>query len=283
MSSERPPAVAGQFYERDPDALRTQLEWAFEHELGPGRPPAPEPAKPDIYGVVSPHAGISYSGPVAAHTYHALAGAGTPDVVIVVGPNHSGRGNPVSVSDADRWRTPLGTVPIHDEARASLLARSDIATRGAAAHAAEHAIEVQLPFLQYLYDEPPAIVPIAMGRQDSTVVDDLGPAIGAVLERVDGAGVAIASTDLTHYEPRDVARRQDEMAIDRIEALDAVGLLEVVDTESISMCGYGPTVTVMRAVEGLGARTGRRLQYATSGDVGGDTSSVVGYCAATFE
>ncbi|MFB6133438.1 MAG: AmmeMemoRadiSam system protein B [Halanaeroarchaeum sp.] len=283
MSGDRQPAVAGQFYPADEAALREKLEWAFAHELGPGGPPRPDPGNPDTYGVVAPHAGLSYSGPVAAHAYAALAEAGTPDVVIALGPNHTGRGKAVSVSEAERWRTPLGAVEIHEEARSVLLDRSAVATAGSVAHASEHAVEVHLPFLQYLYDDPPAVLPIAVGRQDDAVVADLGPAIAATIEDVDAAGVTVASTDLTHYEPRDVAQRKDEMVIDRIEALDASGLLDLVESESISMCGYGPTAAVIHAVADVGATTGRRLEYATSGDLGGDPSSVVGYCAAAFE
>lgn len=281
--SDRSPAVAGRFYERDTEALREQVRSTFTHRLGPGGVPTPSDGERAITGLVSPHAGLPYSGPVAAHGVGAVAKGARPDVLVLVGPNHTGRGDPVAVSAADRWRTPLGTVPVHDGLRSELVGRSAYASVDERAHRNEHSLEVQLPFFQFLYDRPPSIVPVVMGRQSRETVDDLASAIATVVESVETSVLLVASTDLTHYEPQAVAESNDRLVIDRIEDLDAAGLLDVVERESISMCGYGPTAAILQASKSLGARSGRRLQYATSGDVTGSTGEVVGYCSATVE
>ena len=283
MVDERPAAAAGRFYEGSRDALREQVESAFTHELGPGAVPEPGIGSPDIAGLVSPHAGLPYSGHVAAHGVDALASQGCPDVLVIVGPNHTGRGDPVAVSDADRWQTPLGSVPVHDAARDVVLRESERATSDEQAHREEHALEVQLPFIQVVYDDPPAIVPIVMADQSRSSVNDLGDAISAVSNRLDESVVGVASTDLTHYEPQGVAEQADRTVIERIEALDSSGLLEQVERQSISMCGPGPTAAVLSASVAVGADEGRCLQYATSGDVTGSTAEVVGYCSAIME
>ncbi|UWG47770.1 putative class III extradiol dioxygenase, MEMO1family [Halanaeroarchaeum sp. HSR-CO] len=278
----RRPAVAGRFYENDPDRLREQVAATFTHRLGPGSVPTAANGPPDQLGLVSPHAGLPYSGPVAAHGMAALAASGRPDVLIIVGPNHTGAGEPLAVSEADQWRTPLGTVDVHEGIRERLLAESAHAVLDEAAHRREHAIEVQVPFAQVVYEDPPAIVPVVMGRQTRAMASDLGASIeNAVAESVETV-VAIASTDLTHYEPQSVAEAADETVIERIEALDADGLFDVIERDAISMCGYGPTAAVMTAATDLGADRGACLQYATSGDVTGSTEDVVGYCSATL-
>ncbi|MFW6002878.1 MAG: AmmeMemoRadiSam system protein B [Halanaeroarchaeum sp.] len=278
----RPPAVAGRFYEGDPDRLREQVRSAFTHRLGPGTVPTTETGIPEQFGLISPHAGLPYSGPVAAHGIAELAASGRPDVLVIVGPNHTGAGAAVAVSGADRWRTPLGTVDVRDSVRDRLVAESEHAVLDETAHRGEHAIEVQVPFIQVVYDDPPAIVPVVMGRQTRAMARDLGESVAAVIAQSEESVLAVASTDLTHYEPQSVARAADETVIDRIEALDPEGLFDVVERDGISMCGYGPTAAVMTAVAQRGADRGRCLQYATSGDVTGSRDDVVGYCSATL-
>lgn len=279
MSDGRQPAVAGQFYEGTAEGLTRQLEQIFSHEHGPGTVPTPASCAPTIRALVSPHAGYPYSGPVAAHGFGALAEDGTPDAVVLVGPNHSGRGETVAVSAVDEWRTPLGSVPVHDGLRTRLLERSDILVEDDRTHAGEHSIEVQVPFLQYLYEDPVPIVPICMTRQDGRTATALADAIGATIDGVEETVVVVASTDLTHYEPQAVAEAQDQKAIDRMVALDADGLLETVASEDISMCGYGPTAVALETARRLGAETGELLHYATSGDTSGPSREVVGYAS----
>ncbi|MGM0398332.1 MAG: AmmeMemoRadiSam system protein B [Halobacteriota archaeon] len=278
----RRPAVAGRFYEDDPDRLRQQVVETFTHRLGPGTVPAPASGRPDQFGLVAPHAGLPFSGPVAAHGMGALAASGRPDVLIIVGPNHTGTGEPLAVSEADQWRTPLGTVDVDEAVRERLVAESEHAVLDETAHRREHAIEVQVPFVQVVYDDPPAVVPVVMGRQTRAMASDLGSSIETAVAESAEAVVAIASTDLTHYEPQPVAEAADETVIERIEALDPDGLFDVVERDAISMCGYGPTAAVMTAAKDLGAERGECLQYATSGDVTGSTDDVVGYCSATL-
>lgn len=280
MPGERAPAVAGQFYESGADALSTQVVEAFRHRLGPGAVPSPADGRIDATGIVSPHAGLPFSGPVAAHGYAEIASQGRPDVVVLVGPNHTGIGDPVVISDADRWRTPLGSIPVHDDLRNRLLDDSATATLDERAHSREHSIEVQLPFLQTLYETPPAIVPVVMSRQDRDTASDLGSALATTVAETAESVLLVASTDLTHYEPQSVAEETDAAVIDLIEELDAEGLLDLVERESISMCGYGPTAAVLLASAELGATEGRGLQYATSGDVTGRSDEIVGYCSA---
>lgn len=278
MTAVRSPAVAGQFYAGDEIGLRTQIESTFTHEVGPGAIPDVESGVADLRALVSPHAGYPYSGPVAAHGFGALAAAGRPDVVVIVGPNHGGFGEPVAVSEADRWATPLGEVPVHSELRDRLVRDTEFVVADERTHAGEHSIEVQVPFLQYLFTDIP-ILPIAMTRQDADTTTDLAAALEAGLGAVDGTAVLVASTDLSHYEPQRVAERKDEAAIERMCALDPTGLYETIASEDISMCGYGPTATVLMVAEATGSTEGELLKYATSGDTAGSTAEVVGYAS----
>lgn len=281
MTGTRDPAVAGQFYAGDAEALEAQVTESVAHRLGPGDLPTPASGTKAVAGLVVPHAGLPFSGPVAAHAFAAL-GTRRPDAIVLVGPNHTGLGDALAVSDADRWRTPLGTVPVAADLRDRFLEASAIATRDDAAHRREHSLEVQLPFLQTVYDDPPPILPIAMGRQDREVVTDLVDALSRV--STEGETVLpIASTDLTHYESQSVAEERDAPVLTRIEALDGEGLLAFVERESHSMCGYGPTAAVLEVADRSGATAGDILAYATSGDVTGSTDEVVGYCAARLE
>lgn len=282
MTAIRSPAVAGQFYEGTAAGLREQIESAFTHEVGPGSIPAPLEATPDIHGLVSPHAGYPYSGPVAAHGFAALADAGSPEAVVIVGPNHSAAGEPVAVTEADAWETPLGSVPIHDELREELVGGTGDIVADERTHAGEHSIEVQVPLLQYLFGDVP-ILPIAMTDQREETVMDLASDLHEALESIDESVTIVASTDFTHYEPHNVAERQDHKAIERIEALDATGLLETVASERISMCGYGPTAAAVETVSRAEGTEGRLLQYATSGDTAGSPREVVGYASMTLE
>jgi hypothetical protein len=266
----RRPVVAGRFYAGNETTLRAQVEWCFRHKVGPGRLPQASPQrKGDVRGLVVPHAGFMYSGPVAAHAYAALAEDGAPDVFVVIGPNHTGRGSGIAVM-ADDFDTPLGKVEVdRDVARAMRKGNVD---EDAGAHAFEHSIEVQLPFVKYVAPKA-KLVPVCMMMQDFRAASEAGKVIG---EAIAGkSAVVVASTDFSHYVSPETAKRKDALAIERIEALDPEGLGKVVQKNDISMCGYGPVMAMMEAIK---PKSARLLKYATSGDMAA-MKEVVGYAA----
>ncbi|MHB1132725.1 MAG: AmmeMemoRadiSam system protein B [Chloroflexota bacterium] len=279
MGAIRDAAVAGSFYAAAPAALRAQVEAAFLHRHGPGHLPEVAAEGPRrLAGIVVPHAGFVYSGPIAAHAYAALAADGAPEVAVLVGPNHWGLGPAVSVSLAVAWRTPLGAAPVAREVAEAVLAELPDAAPSEAAHEREHSLEVQLPFLQYLYGERLSVVPIAMGDQRPAMAEALGRALAAALAGRNA--VIVASTDLSHYESQRAAEAQDRLVLDAILAADTARLLSLAPHQ-VSACGPGPVVAALLAARALGAERVHLLKYATSGDVSGDTSRVVGYAALT--
>jgi hypothetical protein len=233
-----------------------------------------------IVGLVSPHAGYMYSGAVAAHGYHRLAADGKPDVVVLFGPNHTGSGSALAVMREGVWRTPLGDVEIDTATADSILHASDIVDVDDSAHVSEHSIEVQLPFLQYLYGSTFKFVPICFLMQDLQSSREVGSAVAEALEGKNA--VVIASTDMTHYEPQRMAEKKDKAAIEAMLKLDEEGLYSTIEAQRISMCGYGPTIAAITAAKALGAKKAELLCYKTSGDVVGDYSAVVGYASLVF-
>lgn len=290
----RRPAVAGMFYEGEREALIGSIERCFLSRLGPGRIDVRSKRIEDrregekgrrVLGLVCPHAGYVYSGMAAAWAYDALASDGAADLAVILGPNHHGMGERVAVSAASEWITPLGSVPVDQEAAEAIVSSSRFARRDDAAHLREHSIEVQLPFLQYMVGERTAIVPIAIAHLPAddavALASDLGPAIASAIEGTNA--VVIASTDFTHYESHSSAEVKDTAAIERILALDSRGLLEVVERRSITMCGAVGTAVMIEACKQMGATSARQLTYYTSGDVSGDRQQVVGYAAVSVE
>jgi AmmeMemoRadiSam system protein B len=264
----RQPAVAGQFYRGTADALREQIDDCYTHELGPGRLPSLDDDG-GVAGLVSPHAGYTFSGPVAAHGFLELGPAGlNGKTAVIIGPNHTGIGSPVSVL-AEDFKTPLGVAHIdRDMARQIIDAGFD---EDPSAHTYEHSVEVQIPFLQHLTDDF-RILPIVMMAQNLGIARDLGKALSQLpSDKV----VFIASTDFSHYVPKEICTAADAMAIDRIIAMDADGLFRTVTEKRISMCGFGPVMAVLEAV-GSGEAT--LLKQADSGDVMSMTE-VVGYAS----
>lgn len=276
--SVRRPCVAGSFYPADPERLRRTIEGCFTHRLGPGRLPGPAASERRIVSVVCPHAGYMYSGPVAAHSYYHLAAEERPRSVVVIGPNHTGLGSPVAMIGSGAWRTPLGEVEIDEELADSIFKASDLIDIDEVAHLREHSIEVQLPFLQYIYGPDLKFVPVSMGFQDLESSREVGRAVAKAVKEADA--VVIASTDITHQEPQASANRKDRMVIESILSLDEAALQERVRANRISMCGYGPVSAAIVASKMLGAERAELLAYHTSGDVTGDYSAVVGYAAA---
>ncbi len=262
-------AVAGQFYPGTKEELRKKIEQCFKHELGPGSLPGKEGSAREIKGLVAPHAGYTYSGPVAAHAYKALYQDGMPDTFIVIGPNHHGMGASIALG-SEAFETPLGTVEIHTDT-VEKLKNGDVRIDNNA-HVYEHSIEVQLPFLQYLYGDV-RVVPICLTKQDYETAVKLGKLLKEVIADTDA--VIIASTDFSHYVLKGVAEERDRMAIDKIIANDPESFYRTVMKEHISMCGYGPVVAAMVAT---GFTSARLLKYATSGDVM-PMRDVVGYAS----
>lgn len=274
----RQPAVAGGFYEGSASRLRSQIEQCFLHRLGPGKIlTTAQPGPRAILGLVCPHAGLMYSGPVAARAFYALAEDGLPQTIVLIGPNHRGWGANVAVWAEGSWSTPLGNVPVNRALAARIVESQPLLESDATAHLSEHSLEVQLPFLQFLAGERFSIVPIAMLDQSLSAGTTLGHALGKLL--TDQDAVIIASTDFSHYVSQADAEKYDGLALERIKALDAEGLIKVVRDRGISMCGYGPVAAMLTACQDLGAKESTLLGYSTSGDIAGGRSEVVGYGA----
>ena len=287
-SAVRTPAVAGRFYPgRAEELLREIREYT-----SPGKTPV-EAVRIAAIGCVAPHAGYIYSGGVAGAVYARLE---IPERCVILCPNHTGKGRPLSIMANTTWQTPLGEVAADAEMGARLLRRFPALEENSAAHRAEHAIEVQLPFLQARQPEL-NIVPIAIGTSDFDVLRGLGEALADVIagrqeddpekdgQEEDRAEkvLIVASSDMNHYESDAVTRVKDHKAIERVLAMDARGLWEVVMNEDISMCGFGPTIVMLTAAKLLGATAATLVKYATSGDVSGDYESVVGYAGIIVE
>ena len=259
----RPAAVAGKFYPGDPKKLAASLR---SYIVSGERPET-------VLGCVVPHAGYMYSGHVAGAVY---ARVKVSPRCIVLCPNHTGLGTPLSIMSRGSWQTPLGDVEIDSEMADALLRAFPLLTDESSAHRSEHAIEVQLPFLQTLQSGI-RFVPIALGTRQFDALEGLGFAIADVLSGIDEPVLVVASSDMNHYESDPVTRVKDEKAIERILALDARGLYDVVMEEEVSMCGFGPTVAMLTAARQRGAIRAHLVKYATSGDVSGDRQMVVGY------
>jgi len=277
----RKPAVAGLFYESNPESLRKRIKWCYKHQLGPGKIPDQIGKKRSIKGLMAPHAGYQYSGPVAAHSYLKLAEDGFPETVVIMCPNHTGQGSGVSTMTEGTWQTPLGNVQIDEEFAKKLISHHTLLDDNPAAHLQEHSCEVQLPFLQYISTDF-QLVPVCMWMQDLETATELGQAIEKTGREIGRDVVVIASTDFTHYQSQEVAKSQDEKVLEAIKALDEKLLMKKVAELNVTMCGYGPVATALVASKAMGANTSEILKYATSGDATGDYSSVVGYASAVF-
>jgi AmmeMemoRadiSam system protein B len=268
---ERSPAVAGLFYPDDPDSLRRDLDRCLAD--------APPAAAPPV-ALLAPHAGYLYSGRTAGQVYGSVE---VPDHVLLLGPNHTGLGRPAAVWSHGVWRTPLGPVAVDEEVAAALVDAHPALEADAAAHLREHALEVQLPFIQSRNPRA-AIVPVCLADRGLALLLELGAAMAAVLATRKGSRwLIVISSDMTHFQPREAARRQDELAIRRLEEVDAEGLYQVVRDRSISMCGVVPAVVGLAAAARLGATRGHLVDYSCSGDVTGDDSDVVAYAGLTFK
>lgn len=259
----REPVVAGQFYPGSPSSLEAQLSKLIDKKA----------QKEDVIGAVSPHAGYMYSGAVAGAT---LSRVKFKDTFVIMGPNHTGYGKPFSIMTEGAWRTPLGEVKIDSKLAKQILAESQNLEEDQVAHLYEHSIEVQVPFLQY-FKKDFKIVPIVLSHAPRAAYKEIGKAIAKAIKELKAEAVIIASSDMTHYEPQDSAKRKDTQAINAILELNEDELLNRVEKLNISMCGYAPTAALISATKELGAKKAELVKYQTSGDVTGDYSGVVGY------
>ena len=274
----RHPAVAGRFYPADANALirdvhsylSTNEEEQTTRDSNKGRS---NPKNIRALGCIVPHAGYVYSGHVAGAVFAALE---LPKQSLILGPNHTGMGQPLAIMRQGAWKTPLGNVVINSALAAALLERFPLLAEDAEAHRAEHAIEVQLPFLQTLRPDC-SFVPITIGTSQLDILTSLGEAIADVLSAQPDPVLIIASSDMNHYENDAITRAKDHSAIEQILALNPHGLAATVKKEQISMCGVWPTVVMLTAAKRMGARAAQLVRYATSGDVSGDRRRVVGY------
>lgn len=269
-------AVAGKFYPSGKEELREQIEKSFIHSLGPGELPERKNLPRDIIGGVVPHAGYVFSGYEAAHIYHALAEQEKPEITVLLGPNHHGFGSTVGVSRED-WRTPLGTARCDEAAASQLEENCEAITWDENSHRYEHSLEVQLPFLQYIYGDF-EFVALSMGLQTLDVAKEVGKCIAGLGKDV----LVLASSDFTHFEQAEQAREKDHYAIAAILELDERDFLNRMTEKNITACGYGPIAASMVASKVLGAERAELLKYGNSGDVTGDYKSVVAYAGILF-
>lgn len=268
--------AAGTFYPADPARLNAEIArclGAPKEELGPPGPPLVRPV-----GLVLPHAGYRYSGAVAGVGYRALWGLGRPEVAVILGTNHTGLGGPVSLAEPGLWETPLGPMPIHRELTQALAEALD-AELTDVPFGHEHSVEVQLPFLRYLYGELPFVAAVVqpLGQREAEAA---GAALASLLAQK--PAVLICSTDFTHYEPHEEAKEKDLLALRYVLDLDLPGFLAVVRARRISICGVGALALFIAAAKALGLLSGELLLYRTSGEVAGLMDQVVGYAAALF-
>jgi MEMO1 family protein len=263
----REPIVAGQFYSSSPEDLYQELQQLV----------ATSTVRQKVMGIIAPHAGYIYSGRTAGAVYGAIE---IPDTVLVLGPNHHGHGAPVALFPSGSWYTPLGCVPINERLSDLIFEHSSLVTTDSNAHRFEHSLEVQIPFLQYVNPEV-SIVPLCLSIMDYASCETLGKSLAASIRAYGDDVLMVASSDMSHYEPAAVAHHKDHQALDAVIALNPFGLYSIVRSKSITMCGVIPTVVMLVAALELGATSSVLLRYATSGDISGDLSQVVGYAAVS--
>jgi AmmeMemoRadiSam system protein B len=263
----RQPAVAGLFYPSRPEKLESDVrKFLVAGEESPA------------VGAVVPHAGYVYSGPVAGAVYARVT---LPRRAIVLCPNHTGSGAPAALDPSDAWRTPLGDVPLARGLADRLLALAPTLEEDTEAHRREHSLEVQLPFLQVRRPDV-EIVPVSLGEASLALCREVGEALATLVREEEDPPVVFASSDMNHYESREVGRAKDDLALARVEAIDAEGLFHTVLARSISMCGFLPATALLFAARALGASRAEVAARRDSGDETGDDSSVVGYAGVVI-
>lgn len=267
----RLPAVAGRFYPSNPSELRSAVQSFTNEESGQ--------SKPRAKACLVPHAGYVYSGAVAGAVFARIE---LPKTVVILGVRHAPRGAPVAILSSGQWRTPLGDAEIDEPLAAAIKTDCRLWKEDSLAHANEHSLEVQLPFLQVLAPNF-RFVPLALGTVRFEELVAVGESLARVLFAQRDGVLLLTTSDLNHYEDDATTRRKDGMALERLLALDPAGLYETCRRESISMCGLGPAVALLTAMRCIGAASAELVKYATSADVSGDRDMVVGYAGITFD
>jgi AmmeMemoRadiSam system protein B len=266
----RLPAVAGRFYPSDPAELTALIRKYTDIE--PGQPRTP------VRACLVPHAGYVYSGHVTGAVLGRIA---LQKKIIILGVRHYPRGEPAAILSSGAWRTPLGDARIDEALAEALKEACPLLREDSVAHSAEHSLEVQLPFLQALAPDF-TFVPVALGTVRFESLVSVGEAIGQVLESAKESVLLLTTSDLNHYEDDATTRIKDRKAIEQLLALDPRGLYEACRNEEISMCGLGPAVAMLTALNALGVKKSELVKYATSADVSGDRNAVVGYAGMIF-
>ena len=262
MPSSRPAAVAGAFYPSSPRALEAEVRRLL-----------PQREKRAAFGAIVPHAGYVYSGEVAGEVYARIALGRS---LVILCPNHTGLGAPAALDPNDSWETPLGTVAVDRTLARRFLDRCPSLREDAAAHVREHSLEVQLPFLQICRPDA-SFVPISIGEPSLPLCREIGEAFADLAAESDGPMQLIASSDMNHYESREVGNRKNALALARIGAIDPEGLFRTVLSEDISMCGFLPATALLFAAARRGGLSADVVALSDSGAKTGDASSVVGY------
>ena len=259
----RKAAVAGQFYHDSSARLSHQVQQYVTHNL----------PREHAIGILSPHAGLIYSGAVAGEVYSRIS---FPETFLLIGPNHTGLGAKVALMSGGEWEIPTGLFSIDERLSQKILLNTPLVSGDSQAHLFEHSLEVQLPFIA-AFSKSSKIVPLTVMSATLNECMSMGEGIAKAIRSSDYPVVIVASSDMSHYVTDSVARKKDKMAIDRMLSLDPEGLFETVRKEQISMCGYLPATIMLFAAKLLGARGAKLIKYATSGDVSGDYDAVVGY------
>lgn len=259
----RKPAVAGQFYSSNPKVLWDEIAKYIDKTI----------PKKVVKGIVVPHAGYIYSGKVAGEVYSQIE---IPNRLIILSPNHTGLGVPFSIMNQGEWQLPFGNAKIDEGLANKLIDKCDFLEVDTIAHLREHALEVQLPFIQYLKKDF-TFVPITLGHVSLKDCQQLGEAIAQVIQKEKEEILIVASSDMNHYQDQETTLEKDQWAIDEILKRNPQSLYEVVHQKDISMCGIIPTTVMLTACNQLGAIKAELIDHKTSGDVSGDYERVVGY------
>jgi len=273
----REPVVAGQFYPDKKEELKNMIKYCFDHKYGPRK--QIKESSEQVYGVICPHAGYVYSGPTACHSYNAIS-LQNPELVIIIGPNHFGVGKNVATMFDANWKTPLGLVEVDSDSAQEIAEKCNVIDIDNYSHSQDHSLEVQIPMLQSLLSNEFKILPIILLSQDLETARDVGNAMSEIAKKKDS--IIVASSDFTHYEENSFAHLQDKALIEPILDMDVEQFYQVLREKRVTACGFGAIASTIIACKNLGATKGVLLSYATSGDVSGNTDSVVGYGAIKF-
>ena len=287
----RAPTVAGSFYSDKRAELKKSIHNSYLHAFGPGEIPFDESSliekklsssKKKIFGVICPHAGYMYSGPIACHSFNAISDT-VYELFIIFGPNHWGLGSHVATMKDYVWETPLGKVEVDSDLADELFTTLDIVNIDPLSHVKEHSIEVQIPIMQETFQNDFKILPISLIDQTKETAKQIGYTISKIIKERKNVMI-VGSSDFTHYEPNELAHKQDMALIKPILDLDIDEFYNVLKEKEITACGYGAIAATMAACKELGSTSGTLLKYATSGDVTGDNEadSVVGYGSIVF-